>query len=95
MKKFAFLALMSTLATASMAADKVAFTPEDTTTSVLTRQSGQKVEIVLKSGEHLSGTVKAVGSKSVHIGALTGKEFYDAVVALDDVTAVIVRNDGK
>lgn len=95
MKKFAILALMTTLATASMAADKIAFTPEDTTTSVLTRQSGQKVEIVLKSGEHLSGTVKAVGSKAVHIGALAGKEFYDAVVALDDVTAVIVRNDGK
>lgn len=95
MKTFAILAIMTTLATASMAADKVAFTPEDTTSSVLTRQAGQKVELVLKSGEHLSGTVKAVGSKAVHLGALTGKEFYDAVIDLEDVSAVIVRNDGK
>ncbi len=95
MKTIAILALMSTLATATIAADKVAFTPEDTTATVLARQAGQKVELVLNSGEHVSGTVKAVGSKAVHIGAITGKEFYDAVVALDDVSAVIVRNDGK
>ena len=95
MKTLALFILMSTLATASMAADKVAFANDDTPATVLTRQVGQKVEIKLKSGEALGGTVKAVGTKSVHLAAITGREFYDAVVLVEDISAVIVRNDGK
>lgn len=95
MKTLTILALMSTLATATIAADKVGFTNDDTTATVLSRQTGQKVELVLKSGEKLGGTVKAVGTKSVHIGAITGKEFYDAVVSVEDISAVVIRNDGK
>jgi hypothetical protein len=63
--------------------------------SVLTRQVGQKVELRLKSGEKLSGTVKAVGTSCVHIGALAGQEFYDAVIAKEDISAIVIRNDGK
>jgi hypothetical protein len=95
MKTLAILALMSTLATAAVAADKVAFSGDDTNLSVLGRQVGQKVELHLKSGEKLAGTVKATGSKSVHIAALVGQEFYDAVVQIDDISAIVIRNDGK
>lgn len=95
MKALAILTLMSTLATATIAADKVGFTNDDTPATVLARQTGQKVELRLKSGEALGGTVKAVGTKSVHLAAITGREFYDAVVLVEDISAVIVRNDGK
>jgi hypothetical protein len=95
MKALAILALMGTLATAAVAADKINFANDDTTVSVLARQVGQKVELRLKSGEKLSGTVKAVGTTCVHIGALAGQEFYDAVVAKEDIAAIVLRNDGK
>ena len=95
MKTLTILALMSTLATAAIAADKINFEKDDTTISVLTRQVGQKVELRLKSGEKLSGTVKNVGTSCVHLGAVTGQEFYDAVIAKEDISAVVIRNDGK
>lgn len=91
MKTLTILALMTTLAASAVAADKVGFTPADTTATVLKRHEGQKVEIRLKSGEKISGKVSAVGDKAVHISELTGQEFYDAVVSLDDVSAVIIR----
>jgi hypothetical protein len=95
MKTLSILALMSTLATAAIAADKVNFANDDTPASVLARQTGQKVELRLKSGEKLSGKVQAVGVRTVHISGLVGQEFYDAVVTLDDISAVVIRNDGN
>jgi hypothetical protein len=95
MKTLTLLALMSSLATAAIAADKVNFAADDTPATVLSRQTGQKVELHLKSGEKLSGKVQAVGTRTVHISGLTGQEFYDAVVAIDDIAAVVIRNDGK
>jgi hypothetical protein len=95
MKALSVLVLITTLATSTMAADRVGFTPDDTTVSLLARQVGQKVELRLKSGEKLSGTVKAVGTSCVHIGALAGQEFYDAVIAKEDISAIVIRNDGK
>ena len=91
MKALTILALMTTLATSVVAADKIGFTPTDTPATVLKRNEGQKVELRLKSGEKLSGKISAVGDKAVHVSELTGQEFYDAVVSLDDVSAVIIR----
>ena len=49
----------------------------------------------MRSGEKLAGTVKVVGDKAVHIAKVTGQELFDAVVVLDDISAVLVRTDGK
>lgn len=95
MKTLTLLALMGTLATASLAADKVAFTENDTPSTIIAAQAGKQVDLRLKSGEKISGKVKTVGTKAVHLTALSGQEFYDAVVLLDDVSAVVIRNDGK
>jgi hypothetical protein len=91
MKALTILALMTTLAATAVAEDKIGFKPSDTPATVLKRNEGQKAEIRLKSGEKLSGKVTAVGEKAVHISELTGQEFYDAVISLDDVSAVIIR----
>ena len=45
----------------------------------------------LDSGEEPGGTVRTVGDHVVHVEKVTGKEFYDAVVDLDEVAAVILR----
>lgn len=57
----------------------------------LARRIGEKVELVLVSGKSLTGTVKAVGLATVHLGALEGKEFYDALVQVDQIGAVVLR----
>ena len=83
------------LATTALAEGKVGFAADDTAASVLKRQAGQRVELRLKSGEKIAGKVEAVGSKAVHLSALTGQDFFDAVVLLDDVSAVVIRTGGK
>jgi hypothetical protein len=57
----------------------------------LARRVGEKVELVLSSGTSLTGTVKEVGTGGVHLAALEGKEYYDALVRIDQISAVVVR----
>ena len=59
--------------------------------NILTEFSGKRVAIRLESGDQLEGTVTQVGNSLVHISKLVGKEYYDAVVSIDKVSAVIVR----
>ena len=47
--------------------------------------------LVLASGTEISGTVAEVRDHTVVLRALTGKDFYDALVVVDDVAAVEVR----
>jgi hypothetical protein len=62
----------------------------DTMESVLRAQKG-RVTVRLRSGQELTGIVRSADGKLVHIGTLQGKEFFDAVVSLDAIEAVIVR----
>ncbi|MBI4204087.1 MAG: hypothetical protein HY527_03600 [Betaproteobacteria bacterium] len=62
----------------------------DTIESVLTGQKG-RVTLRLRSGQELTGTVRAVTGKLVHLGTLSAREFFDAVVPLEAIEAVIIR----
>ena len=64
---------------------------EDTIQTVLRTHSGKPVTLRLGSGEEVGGTVKTVGLHVVHLTELSGKEFFDAVVPLDRIDAVVVR----
>jgi hypothetical protein len=58
----------------------------------LEQQVGKRVRLRLVSGQDLEGTVVAVGTAGVQVGKLGGGlDFYDAVVRLDQIAAVIVR----
>ena len=63
----------------------------DTMASVLTAQKGKRVMVRLRSGQDLTGTVTAVTPKLVHLATLSGREFFDAVIALDAIEAVQIR----
>lgn len=52
---------------------------------------GKSVTLKLTSAEELSGVVAKVGPEAVQISQLSGKEFYDAVVPLEKIVALIVR----
>ena len=61
----------------------------------LERQVGKRVRLKLVSGQDLEGTVVAVGTAGVHLARLGGADFFDGVVRLDQVAAVIVRVRGN
>ncbi|MCP4021590.1 MAG: hypothetical protein GY729_07095 [Desulfobacteraceae bacterium] len=49
---------------------------------------GKKVSVTLDSGNVLSGTLKTVGSKSIHLEKLDQKNFFDALIRLENIIAV-------
>ena len=61
----------------------------------LNEQVGKRVKVKLASGQDLDGQVAGVGTHAVALTQLTGQEFYNATVAIDQVAAVIVRAPGK
>ena len=74
---------------------KIDLQPSDTILSILQKNTGQTVELRMKSGEKIAGKVEKVGDKLVHLAQLTGAEFFDAAVDTADVAAVIVRTKSK
>jgi hypothetical protein len=95
MKTLQLLILSVALTSAVLADGKVDFKPDDTTATVLKRQEGQRVELRLKSGEKISGKVEALSQKAVHLSGLVGQEMFDAVISLDDISAVVIRTASK
>lgn len=91
MKNLLLALLCSTFVSSAFAQGKVDFQAADTVKTVLERQAGQKVELRLTSGEKIAGKVEKVGVHSVHLSAITGQEFFDAVVTIEEVAAVLVR----
>ncbi len=84
--------LVLALITAALAEEaKMSIVNEDTVRTVLSKQVGKQVTLKLDSGEELGGVVRTVGVHVVHVERISGKEFFDAVVDLDEVAAVILR----
>jgi hypothetical protein len=49
---------------------------------------GKDVQLILRSGQTIQGYVKAVGDHFVHLEKLAGKDFYDALVRMEDISAI-------
>ena len=52
---------------------------------------GKVVYVTLDSGATFTGNIKAVGAHLVHVEKLQGKEFFDALVAIDRICAIDTR----
>jgi len=85
------IALCALLVAVSAPAAPLSVGDGDTVQKVLQGQVGKRVTIRVAAGEELSGTVRTVNAEVVHLGELAGKEFFDAVVPLKAIDAVIVR----
>jgi hypothetical protein len=91
MKKSVLACLAAVALTAPAAAAELKVGVNDTVQTVLAGQKGSRVTVRVRSGQEITGVVREVGSRVVQIGAVSGKEFFDAVVPLDAVDAVFVR----
>ena len=58
---------------------------------ILASYEGKRVAIRLDGGEELEGIVTRVGDHLVHISKLSKRDFYDAVVRIEKIDAVIFR----
>lgn len=68
------------------------FEETDTIVTVLKRLEGKPVKLRLAGGgEEISGKLSKVGPDIVHVEALSGREFFDAVIRTDQVAAVVVQ----
>ena len=63
----------------------------DNLQTILIAQKGARVTVRLRSGQEITGLVREVNANVVQLGAVGGKEFFDAVVPLSTVDAVYVR----
>lgn len=59
---------------------------------VLRARIGKPVTLVLRSGKEYGGTIGEVRGQAVVLKSLSGKEFSDALIRLDDVSAIEIRN---
>lgn len=53
--------------------------------------AGKRVTVYLKGGTPLTGIVKATGDHLVHLEKLDGKDFFDALVRIDQIGAIDTR----
>lgn len=79
------------LAMAQASAQVVTVTPKDTVQTVVGAQKGKRVTLRLRSGQELTGLVRDFTDKVVVLGELAGREFFDAVVPIESIEAVIIR----
>ena len=71
--------------------EKLEVSDADTVKVVLERQLGKRVAVVLSTGQEMNGVVTKVTRDMLHLSEVTGREFYDAVVPLDRINAVVIR----
>jgi hypothetical protein len=83
--------LFVTLLASPAFAQEVAVSPNDTLQSVLIAQKGKRVTVRTSGGQELTGTVREATGRLVVLGAVTGREFFDAVLPLEAIEAVLIR----
>ena len=54
---------------------------------------GSKDELrrYVNSQVEITGKIEKVGETTVHLSGIAGQEFFDAIVVLEEVTAVLIR----
>lgn len=66
-----------------------------TVKDILSENIGRRVIVRLDAGENLEGTVHKVGDGLVHLSKISGRDFYDATVRVDRISAVIFKVRGN
>ncbi|MGQ0811103.1 MAG: hypothetical protein ACT4OO_07745 [Nitrospiraceae bacterium] len=69
----------------------VEFNTSDAIKQTMQQQVSKRIKLKLASGQGLDGKVVKVGQQAAVLSELAGREFYDAVVRLDQVSAVMIK----
>lgn len=71
--------------------DKFTIRATDNLRTILEQEIDLPVKLRLKSGAEIGGIVTRVGTGVVQISQVSGMEVYDAVVNIDDISAVLFK----
>ena len=52
---------------------------------------GKKVSVILDSGKTIAGSVKEVGNHLMHLEKLDGKDYFDALIRIENISAIDTR----
>jgi len=52
---------------------------------------GKKVYVTLTSGKTMAGLVKSVGNHLIHLEKLDGRDFFDALIRIESISAIDAR----
>jgi small nuclear ribonucleoprotein (snRNP)-like protein len=69
------------------AAFDVAFSMKDNLKVLM----GKDVYVHLRGGKTLQGFIKSVGDNMIHLEKLANRDFYDALVRIEDISAIEVK----
>ena len=95
MKKFLLsILLMLPLTTTLLTAAPLKIDTKDSIKTVLKAHQKVRVIIKMKSGGELTGEVGLVNDNIDHIKTLAGMEFFDAVVLISNIEAILIRTKG-
>ena len=85
--------LVSTVAAESriVKVEDASFNVESTLPANLKSFHNKTVTVHMKSGQNITGTVKSLGNRFVHIEKLNGREYFDALVRISEIDAVSAR----
>lgn len=89
MRRLATLVLCLALSPAG--AQGLSVAAGDTAHAVVAAQKGKRITLRLASGQELSGIVREATDKLVVLGEVSGREFFDAVVPVGAIEAVLIR----
>lgn len=84
-----FSLLPGLAAAAEKKRDTYLINPSDNIKTILEQEIDLPVKLKLRSGAEIGGTVSRVGNGVVQISKVAGMELYDAVVRIDDISAVL------
>lgn len=73
-------------------AQPVSVSPSDTPQSFVAAYKGKRITVRLRSGQELSGLVRDATGQLLVLGEMAGREYFDAVVPMSAIEAVLVRS---
>ncbi|TJY61028.1 hypothetical protein E4T66_10350 [Sinimarinibacterium sp. CAU 1509] len=83
--------LLAAAALGAMLWGPLAMADDPNMRDALSSNKGKRVTVMLGAGQELTGTVSDFGSGTVKLTELSGKEYYDAIVRIDRIEALVVR----
>ena len=78
-------------ATKVVAIEGISYNVNSSMVDNLKSLSGKKVYVTLDSGETFAGFVKEVGDHLMHLEKLDGKDYFDALIRIENINAINTR----
>jgi hypothetical protein len=85
------VALFSAVHLAAAAEEGTEFNPYVGMKENLLLNVGKRIAVRITAGELIEGTIVKVGDQSVQLSKLSGRDYYDAIVRIDRIEAIIFK----